>query len=453
MSDHVPFDLQAERATLGAILQDAGMVERVADWLAASHFYLEKHGLIYEAILACYARREPPDLTTVAAELRRHEWGEQTRLDVIGGLGYLMELTTATDEPYRVEHYARAVERTAVLRRLIETGGKIAAMGYQEGDDLAATLDRAERELQAVTRHVVGEGFAPIASAVASRAQQYGAVLDGEAPPGIDTGIRTLDALIGGFKPGQLVVVGARPSMGKTALLLSIARHQARVMRRHIGVVSLEMSREELVDRLIAMETGLNLAAIRNHRLRDDTGVGTLYSGFGIVGDWPISIDDEPSQPIATIRARARALHRRTPLECLYVDYLGLVGWGPNDRNENEALTVISKGLKALARELAIPVVVLAQLNRNVEGRSSHVPTLADFRGSGSIEQDADVVLFPYREEMYDGAVPKSGAAELHVAKQRNGPRGVAVCWFDAPLALFHEERKETRAYGRADAA
>lgn len=232
MSDHVPFDLQAERATLGAILQDAGMVERVADWLAASHFYLEKHGLIYEAILACYARREPPDLTTVAAELRRHEWGEQTRLDVIGGLGYLMELTTATDEPYRVEHYARAVERTAVLRRLIETGGKIAAMGYQEGDDLAATLDRAERELQAVTRHVVGEGFAPIASAVASRAQQYGAVLDGEAPPGIDTGIRTLDALIGGFKPGQLVVVGARPSMGKTALLLSIARHQ--IGRAHV---------------------------------------------------------------------------------------------------------------------------------------------------------------------------------------------------------------------------
>jgi replicative DNA helicase len=456
MERSVPYDLQAERATLGAILLDATMVERVADWLTPSAFHLQRHDYVFGAMLACYARREPPDLTTVAAELRRHEEGASSRLEAIGGLAYLMDLTTATNEPYRVEAYARTVERTAKLRQLIEAGGEIAALGFDESSDLRDTLDAAEQRLHAVTRNHAGDGFVSIAAAVQTRAQQYADVLDGEAPPGITTGLRSLDALLGGFKPGQLVAVGARPGVGKTALLLSIARYQAKTLGQRVGVFSLEMSREELVDRLVAMETGYDLADIRNHRVRGPAAEGPLYSAFGEVGSWPVDIDDTPGIPIATLRARARALHRRSPLGCLFVDYLQLIGWGANDRNENEALTVISKGLKALARELEIPIVTLAQLNRNVEGRSSHVPTLADFRGSGSVEQDADVVIFPYREEMHERESAASGTAELHIAKQRNGPRGVAACRFDAARALFcnlDERQKEARAYGRADAA
>lgn len=457
----VPYDLQAERATLGAILLDATMVERVADWLPPAAFYLEKHDWIYGAMLACYARREPPDLTTVAAELRRRDEatpGGQTssRLDLVGGIAELMDLTQATSEPYRVEHYARIVERTAVLRRLIEAGGEIAALGFDATREVRDTLDAAEERLHAVTREQAGDGFVSIAAAVQSRAQQYGDVLDGETPPGIDTGIRSLDDLLGGLKPGQLIAIGARPGVGKTALLLSMARHQAKRLGRHVAIFSLEMSREELVDRLVAMETGYDLAAIRNHRVRGPQAEGPLFAAYGTVGAWSISIDDTPGVGISVLRARARALHRRSPLACLFVDYLQLIGWGANDRNENEALTVISKGLKALARELDIPVVTLAQLNRNVEGRSSHVPTLADFRGSGSVEQDADVVIFPYRDELYDGESQKSGTAELHIAKQRNGPRGVAPCQFDARRALFCDletRREEPRAYGRADAA
>lgn len=456
MDRAVPYDLQAERATLGAILLDATMVERVADWLAPSAFHLQKHDFIYGAMLACYARREPPDLTTVAAELRRHEEGECSRLEAVGGLAALMDLTHATSEPYRVETYARTVERTFRLRRLIEAGGEIAALGFDESADLRDTLDAAEQRLHAVTRDHAGDGFVSIAVAVQARAQQYGDVLDGEVPPGIASGLRELDELIGGFKPGQLIAIGARPGVGKTALLQSVGRYQAKVLGRHVAIFSLEMSREELVDRFVAMETGYDLAAIRNHRIRGPQAEGPLYAAFGEVGTWPVSIDDTPGLPIATLRARARALHRRTPLGCLFVDYLQLIGWGPNDRNENEALTVISKGLKALARELEIPVVTLAQLNRNVERRSSYVPTLADFRGSGSVEQDADVVIFPYREEMHERESDKIGIAELHVAKQRNGPRGVAACRFDAARAMFcnlDERQREVRAYGRADAA
>jgi replicative DNA helicase len=449
----VPYDLQAERATLGSVLLDATVVERIADWLVPTAFHLQRHDWIYQAMLACYARREPPDLTTVAAELRRHEDGAASRLDIIGGIAYLMDLTGATSEPYRVEAYARTVERTAVLRRLIEAGGEIAALGFDEVAEVADTLDKAEQALHAITRQQAGDGFVGIAAAVQTRAQQYGDVLDGEVPPGITSGISTLDDLLGGLKPGQMIAIGARPGVGKTALKLSIARYQAKVLGRHVGIFSLEMSREELVDRFVAMETGYDLAAIRNHRVRGPDAEGPLFAAFGTVGSWPVSIDDTPGLPIATIRARARALHRRQPLGCLFIDYLQLVGWGANDRNENEALTVISKGIKALARELEIPVVTLAQLNRNVEGRASHVPTLADFRGSGSVEQDADVVIFPYREEMHDRESLNAGVAELHIAKQRNGPRGMAPCRFDAARAMFCNLEERERRYGRADAA
>lgn len=433
----VPHDIQAERATLGAILLDATVVERVADWLTPSAFHLQRHDWIYAAMLACYTRREPPDLTTVAAELRRHPDGDDTRFELVGGLAALMELTNATDEPYRIETYARVVERTATLRRLIEAGGEIAALGYNEAGDVRDVLDQAEQRLHAVTREQAGDGFVSIAAAVQGRAEQYGAVLDGEVPPGVKTGLARLDNLLGGLKPGQMIAIGARPGVGKTAMLLSIARYIAGTLGRHTAIFSLEMSREELVDRLAAMESGQNLADIRNHRIRDDSGA--LFAAYGTVGAWPISIDDTPGISIATLRARARALHRREPLACIFVDYLQLIGWGPNDRNENEALTVISKGLKALARELDVPVVTLAQLNRNVEGRSSHIPTLSDFRGSGSVEQDADVVIFPYREDMHDPKTARQGIVELHIAKQRNGPRGVAECHFDAPTAQIRD--------------
>ena len=446
MSDYartLPADVPAERAVLGSLLQEPDALSQIADTLRGAAFVLERHGQIFEAALAVYARREPVDVTTVAGELRRRD-----QLDVAGGMTALVELTGAVSDPYRISTYAAAVQAAYRRRLLIETGGAISAHGYDESRPLAETLDAAETALLAVTRHAEGVGFVGISAAVQQRAAQYQAVLDGEVPPGVATGLPDLDRIIGGLKPGQLICVGARPGVGKSALLQTLARNIARA-QGHAGIISLEMSRDELIDRFCAMETGLDLADIANYRLRND-GPARLYAAYGTIEQWPISIDDEPGQSVSVIRARARALHRRAPLDCLFVDYVQLVGWAPYERNENDAITTISKGLKALARELAIPIVALAQLNREVEKRASHVPTLADFRGSGSLEQDADVVIFPYREELYEPTSANRGLAELHVAKQRNGPRGMAPVRFDGPTAQFCalERYREVPGYG-----
>jgi replicative DNA helicase len=321
-------------------------------------------------------------------------------------------------------------------RQGIEAGGRIAALFYDEQVSLDDAQDRAEQALYAATRagDDAEHGFVSLATAVQERSAAYTAILEGEADiPGVLTGLDELDKLLGGFKPGQLVTIGARPSIGKSALMQSIARHIARG-GGHVGIFSLEMSRDEIVDRFCAQETGIPLDVIANYRVSGSRETGLLWDAYGTTSKWPVSIDDQGGLSITTIRARARRLHRARPLACLFVDYLQLIAWGARE-DEYSGLTTISKGLKALAKELGIPVVALAQLNREVEKRANPTPILADFRGSGSIEQDSDAVIFPVRPALHQSdADPR--LVELHIAKQRNGPVGVARCHFDGPRTL-----------------
>lgn len=430
----VPFDLASERAVLGAVLRDPAAVAQLDGELDPDAFYLPRHGLIYAAMRACYARRVPPDLVTVAATLRASE-----QFDAAGGASYLADVQGSVPHAGRIGHYAASVAAAATRRRMIEAGGLVSAAGYDEDMPLDAAMERAEQALYAATRGnsaASGPGFTPLADAVRDRATQYGAVLSGETEaPGVRTGLHALDALTGGLKPGQLVLIAARPSVGKSALMQSMARHIAGVDGAAVGIISLEMSQGEIVDRFVAQETGLPLDMITNYRVRGPQGEAQLYDGFGRVSQWPIFIDDAEPLTISAIRARVRRLHRRTPLACLFVDYLQRVAWAPREYGENEALTTISKGLKSLARELAIPVVALAQLNREVEKRANPIPLLADLRGSGSLEQDADLAIFPVRPSKHDAnADPR--LVELHLLKQRNGPLGVAPCHFDAARTL-----------------
>jgi replicative DNA helicase len=430
----VPFDLQAERATLGSILLERDAIIAVAPWLPADWFYLEKHALIYEAMLACYGRREPPDLATVAAELRRQE-----RLDLVGGLAFLGELAAEVPTAVHIEYYARTVERTATLRSLIEAGGKIAALGYDESEELEATIAQAEATVAAVSSRRSRQSYVSMGQVVNGLFAQIEKAQEHRGDvTGLGTGYVDLDALTGGFQRSDLIILAARPSVGKSALAMSLAYNVAFQTGRTVGVFSLEMSRDQLTQRVLAMHTGIDMQRLRTGNLRSDE-LSLAFEGMGVLSELPIYIDDTPGLSIAGLRALARRLHAEVGLELLIIDYLQLMtgAGGRRDQNREQEVSEISRGLKALARELNIPVIALSQLSRAVEGRASHIPMLSDLRESGSLEQDADIVLFIYREELYDRETDKKGIAELHIAKHRNGPLGVVDLRYEARTTRF----------------
>jgi replicative DNA helicase len=431
MDRSVPFDLPSERAVLGAILLDRDAIVAVAPWLPPDYFYLEKHAMVYEAMLACYNRREPPDLATVAAELRRQE-----RLDLVGGIAFLAEIVAEVPTAVHIEYYARAVESSAVRRRLIEAGGKIAAIGYDQTDDLESTLDKAEAELFNVSQRRSTQDFVPIGQIVNQLFTQIESLQErrGEVA-GVATGYTDLDALTGGLQPSDLIILAARPSVGKTSLALSLAYNVALVGNHTVGVFSLEMSRDQLVQRILAMHTGIDMQRLRTGNLRGDE-LNLAFEGMGVLSELPIYIEDTPGLSITEVRSKARRLASETGVNLLMIDYLQLMS-GRRSDNRVQEVSEISRGLKALAREINVPVIALSQLSRAVEGRQSHVPMLSDLRESGSIEQDADIVMFIYREELYDRETDKKGIAEIHIAKHRNGPLGVIPLRFEARTTQF----------------
>jgi replicative DNA helicase len=399
------------------------------------HFYNEKHAWIFEAQLACYNRRTPPDLTTVADDLRRKE-----RLDQIGGIPFLIDLSNSVPTSYHVEYYGRIVERTAVLRRLIQAGGKIAALGFDETDDVEQTLDAAEQELFQVSQRRGVQGFVPLAQVV-DQYYEYLTEIQERGPEmaGISTGFVDFDRMTGGLHKSDLLILAARPGVGKSSFAMSLAFNIAMQQRAPVGVFTLEMGRDQLLQRLLATHTGIDSQKLRTGRITT-TELTTLMDAMGQLSAAPIYIDDTPGVTVNELRSKSRRLQAEHGLEVLIIDYLQLMS-GSAKRNDNRVQEVseISRSLKSLARELNIPVIALSQLSRAVEGRQSHVPVLADLRESGSIEQDADIVMFIYREEMYDKDTDKKGIAEIHIAKHRNGPLGSVSLFFDQRTTRFRD--------------
>jgi replicative DNA helicase len=395
---------------------DRDAIIRVASYVKADDFYISSNGTIYQAILDLYNRREPTDMVTLSDELER-----RNVLDSIGGVGYLASLLGSVPTAVHIEYYGRIVERTATLRRLIDAGTEIVSIGFKDSVDTDEALDSAEQALFAVSQKRSTKDFQSISDVLDRYFDQIDYLQQNRGSViGIPTGFVDLDRLTGGLQRSDLIIVAARPSMGKTALALGIAYGAAVRHGRTVGIFSLEMSAEQLVQRLLSTETGVDSHRLRLGMIDDDEWV-RISGAFGRLAEAQIFIDDSAAASVMDIRSKARRLQAEHGLDMLIIDYLQLMS-GRRSENRVQEVSDISRGLKQLARELNVPVIALSQLSRAVEQRSEHRPMLSDLRESGSIEQDADIVMFIYREEKYDENSDKKGIVELIVAKHRNGP-------------------------------
>ncbi|MEA2640136.1 MAG: replicative helicase [Chloroflexota bacterium] len=419
-----PHNTEAEESVLGSLLIDPEAIEAVANFLHAADFYHPRNRDVYGAMLRLFERRQPTDFVMVCDELER-----AGQLDAIGGFGYLSRILTVVPTSINVESYARVVERTAVMRRLIGAAGRIAAIGYGDHASVQEALDKAEQELFGVTQFRVEREFMHIRDVLSEYLEQI--QLGSDAPAAsaaVPTGFIDLDRLLGGFQRSDLIILAARPSLGKTALALNIARNAGVKFNQTTGIFSVEMSRWQIAQRFLSTESDVDSSRVREGRLTD-ADLRKLVEGLETLSRAPIYIDDTPGITISELRAKARRLHADHPLDLIVVDYLQLVS-GSVPENRVQAISEVTRSLKGLARELNVPVLALSQLSRAVEGRSPHIPMLSDLRDSGSIEQDADVVIFIYREDVYDRETERKGITELHVAKHRNGPTGVIELLF-----------------------
>ncbi|MGZ6213379.1 MAG: replicative DNA helicase [Candidatus Limnocylindrales bacterium] len=431
-----PQSIEAEQSVLGALLIDRDAVIEVADFLRPSDFYRAHHGTVYEAILSLYERREPIDIVTVSEVLERG--GE---LDQIGGSAYLTSLINLTPTAVNAVHYARIVERKAVLRNLIAAAGRIAGVGYEDGPDIGEAIDRAEQELFAVSQKRVEAGFSPLRQLLHAAYDRLDYLHEHKGEiSGVRTGFRDLDALTTGLQKSDLVIIAARPSVGKTSLALNIAEHASVNDGKTVGVFSLEMSKEQLVLRLLSSVAKINSQRLRTGFL-EEMDFTRLAPAMNALAEAPVFIDDTPNISTMELRTKARRLQAESGLDLLIVDYLQLMQstFISRDANRVQEVSEISRGLKALARELEVPVVALSQLSRQAEMRESKEPRLSDLRESGSIEQDADLVLFLWREKERGG---DEGDAEgevinLKLAKHRNGPTGEIKLWFKKGQTRF----------------
>ncbi len=428
-----PQNIEAEQSVLGSLLIDRDAIIKVAQFLKPEDFYREAHRIIYAAALDLFERKEPTDFVTLSDELRR-----RGKLDEVGGAAYLTALINTVPTAVHVEYYGRIVERCALLRRLIHAAGEIAALAYQE-QDADVAIDRSEQLLyQLVQRHRAQE-FVPIREVLKDYFDQIDWIHQHRGTViGVPTGFRALDELTGGLQRSDLIIVAGRPSMGKTAFVLNIARNAA--VEHHVptAIFSLEMSREQLVQRLLCIQAHIDLHRLRTGNIQDEEWT-RIAKAIGILSEAPIFIDDTAGIPIMELRTKARRLQAEENIGLIIIDYLQLMQ-GRNVENRVQEISEISRSLKSLARELNVPVVALSQLSRQVEQRNDHIPKLSDLRESGSIEQDADVVMFIYRDEMYDANSPKRGIADIIIAKHRNGPVDQVPLRFYANLNVFDDQ-------------
>lgn len=439
-----PQNMEAEQSLLGSVLIDKESMVRIADQVEAEDFYKNAHRDIFIAIQELYAKNEPIDLLTVSSRLE-----EKGQLEPIGGRSYLALLSTVVPTASHVQEYAHIVRRKATLRKLLAAAGNITQLSYKEEADVEEVLDQAQQHLFRVThthlkqnftdiRHVLSEAFERIDELHREKGKLRG----------LSTGFTKLDQLLAGLQKSDLVILAARPSVGKTSLALDIARHAAVKGKNSVGIFSLEMSKEQLVDRLLCSEAGVDLWKMRTGNLSDrpdSDDFPRIGRAMGILSEAPIYIDDTPGQNVMHIRTKARRLQAEHGLGLIVIDYLQLMESHNPKYGDNRVQEVaeMSRNLKGIARELNVPVLALSQLSRAVEQTKPAIPKLSHLRESGSIEQDADVVMFIYRKaadrsyRLEDIPPDERHLAEIHIAKHRNGPTGMVKVFFDEPRASF----------------
>ena len=441
----LPHDIEAEEAVIGALLIDGDAIHQVAPVLRPADFYRERNRWCYEAALELSQRPEAIDLATLG-----HEMARLSRLEEAGGYEYLSQLSATVPTSVNVEYYAQIVQRTSVMRQLVHAASGIANLGYENGSDIAETLTRAEDMLFRLRGTGAGRDFVHIREVLDRYLEESAQITMGplaqiSAP--VPTGFADLDQILGGLQRSDLLVLAARPGLGKTALALSIARNAARYSATS-AIFSVEMSRDQLGQRLLAAESNVDSYRLRQH-LYSEQQEQRIVDSTGVLSDLPIYIDDTPLLSVMDLRSKARRLHLERNVDLIIVDYLQLMQGNDSRGNTNRVQEVseISRSLKALARDLNVPVLALSQLSRAVENRPTHRPQLSDLRESGSIEQDADVVMFIYREDFnftqeewearyVDKPYPKN-IAELIISKHRHGALGSLHLRFEDRLAKF----------------
>ena len=435
-----PQSIEAEQSVLGSLLLDKDAVIKVSDTLSADDFYRDDHRLIYEAMLKLFEKRSPIDILTISEELEK-----SNHFESIGGATYLTTLVNSVPTASHVVHYAEIVSQKATLRRLISAGNRIAQLGFDEDQEMVTALDSAERSIFSVSQKYLKQNFIPLKEVLAESFERIDELHKNKGVlRGVPTGFRDLDNLLSGLQDSDLVIVAARPSMGKTAIVTNIAAHIAIKEKRAVAFFSLEMSRDQLADRLVSLESGIDSWKMRTGNLSDEDFARIGYA-YGTLSEAPIYIDDSPSLNVMEIRSKCRRQQMERGLDLVIIDYLQLImgsGRG-NDFNRVQEISEISRSLKTLARELNVPVVALSQLSRAVEARPDKRPMLSDLRESGSIEQDADVVMFIYRDDYYYKDTERKGVTELLVRKHRNGPVGDVELFFIPEQTKFRSIDKK----------
>ncbi|MFO7152016.1 MAG: replicative DNA helicase [Bacillota bacterium] len=420
-----PHSVEAEQSVLGSMLLSKEAIYVALERLKRDDFYLEAHRAIFDVIAELHENREPVDLITVTETLRSRKM-----LESVGGVTYLTTLTEVVPTPANIAQYCKIVEEKALLRRLLEATSQILSMAYEPREDVEELLDEAERKIFAVVQKRRVDSFHHIKDVLLSTFERIEQLYNSKGGiTGVPTGFPDLDAMTSGLQPSDLILVAARPSMGKTAFALNIAQNAAIKHKIPVAIFSLEMSKEQLVQRMLCAESNVDSHKLRTGRLDEDDWP-KLARAMGPLSEAPIFIDDTPAITCLEIRAKARRLKAEKGLGLIVIDYLQLIAGRGQTENRQQEISEISRSLKALARELNVPVLALSQLSRAPDVRSDHRPVLSDLRESGSQEQDSDLVAFLYREDYYNPNTDRKNIAEVIIAKQRNGPTGkVELLW------------------------
>jgi len=428
----VPHSREAEESVIGSILINPEAYYDVAQFLQQDDFYIQRHGWIWDSFTRLHEKRSPVDFLTVSEELEQMEV-----LAEVGGAAYISALINNVPTSLHAEAYGRIVEETSIRRRMLNAANEIAKLAYKQDESVEAVMDDAEKAVFDVSERRMTRDLQSIQQVLSDYYDRIDQLASRDEDMfGVPTGFIDLDRLLMGLQPSDFSIIAGRPGMGKTAFMLTAAKHAAQIHKKHVAIFSLEMSNEQLVQRLIAQETGIDSQRLRTGRLEDDEWPKFTHA-IEVLSDTRIFLDDTPALTPLQLRTKSRRLHLEYNLDLILVDYLQLMSSGTRVENRVQEVSYISRNLKVMARELNVPVLAAAQLSRAVEQRADKEPQLSDLRESGSLEQDADIVMFIHRPEMYEKDTLKQNIAQIKVAKHRNGPVGTIELIFRHNLAKF----------------